>query len=235
MHKCIVAIHQPNFFPWLGYFDKIRRADHFILLDNVQFPKTGSGVWTNRVKILQDLKDRWLTAPIDRNYSGVRTINEMRFAPGDPWRQKAVKSLKAAYTNAACFNDIMAVIEPLITNPTDNIAEYNIHAISALSRLLGYNGKPWSRSSALNVTTTSTLRLVDLVKAVGGTHYLCGGGAQTYQEDRIFEEAGIGLLYQKFQPASYNQASSTEFVAGLSIIDALMHTGIDGIRTMLDL
>ncbi len=47
----IVAIHQPNFFPWLGYFDKIARCDHFVLLDHVQFQKTG-GVWSNRVRMM---------------------------------------------------------------------------------------------------------------------------------------------------------------------------------------
>ena len=74
----VVAIHQPNFFPWLGYFDKIARSDVFIFLDDVQFPKTG-GVWSNRVKILIGGEARWSTAPIDRSFTGTRKICEMHF------------------------------------------------------------------------------------------------------------------------------------------------------------
>ena len=75
----VVAIHQPNFFPWLGYFDKIRRSDIFILLDDVQFSKTG-GVWSNRVKVLINGEGRWLTAPVERNFHGTRNVNQMFFS-----------------------------------------------------------------------------------------------------------------------------------------------------------
>ena len=77
----IVAIHQPNFFPWLGFFDKIARADVFCLLDNVQFPKTG-GTWINRVQLWINGKAAWATAPVDRSYSGVRRIREMQARRG---------------------------------------------------------------------------------------------------------------------------------------------------------
>lgn len=73
----LVAIHQFNSFPWLGYFDEIGRVDVFILLDNVQFPKTG-GTWVNRLQWLVGGKGTWVTAPIVRAYHGVRDIQEMR-------------------------------------------------------------------------------------------------------------------------------------------------------------
>ena len=75
----LVAIHQPNFFPWLGYFDKIRRADFFILLDDVQYPKTGAGSWSNRVKVMINGEGRWLTAPVDRSFHGTRKTGAPRF------------------------------------------------------------------------------------------------------------------------------------------------------------
>jgi len=90
-----VAIHQPNFFPWLGYFDKIIRSNVFVFLDEVQFPKKG-GSWSNRVKMLIAGEAKWVTASIERNYSGLRNINEMNFQ-ADNWRVKMLKSLRTNY------------------------------------------------------------------------------------------------------------------------------------------
>lgn len=92
----VVAIHQPNFFPWLGYFAKIARSDYFVLFDDIQFPKTG-GSWSNRVKLLVSGEARWVTAAIDRNYHGTRTIREMSFLAANPWREKTLKSIEANY------------------------------------------------------------------------------------------------------------------------------------------
>ena len=78
-----VAIHQPNFFPWMGYFEKISRSDVFVFFDDVQFPKKG-GSWSNRVKLLVSEEARWVTAAIDRSYSGTRTIREMFFLDNNP-------------------------------------------------------------------------------------------------------------------------------------------------------
>ena len=74
----IVAIHQPNFLPWLGWFDKLARADVFVLLDHVQFPRTSRGTYVNRVKLLVGGKDAWVTAPIVRASGSAQRIDEVR-------------------------------------------------------------------------------------------------------------------------------------------------------------
>ena len=83
-----VAIHQPNFFPWLGYFDKIFKSDYFVFLDNVQFQKTG-GNWGNRVPILISNHKNWITVPINRNFSGLKKINEIKIKNDINWREKS--------------------------------------------------------------------------------------------------------------------------------------------------
>ncbi len=229
MPEHCVAIHQPNFFPWAGYFDKIRHADTFILLDDVQFPKTG-GSWTNRVYILHEGKKRWMSAAIDRSYSGLRNINDMQFAQAIDWRARVVGQLQGAYHKARFFDETMEILTPLIMHEAPSIAAYNTHAIRALCAVFELTKTRLVLSSELGVKDTATTRLIALTKAVGGTSYMCGGGAEGYQMDAEFSAAGIVLVYQNFVPTAYTQQSTQDFVAGLSIIDMLMHEGLEATK-----
>ena len=224
-----VAIHQPNFFPWLGYFNKIACADVFVFLDNVQFVKTG-GSWTNRVQLKIDGERRWVTIPVTRNYHGLRTIRETRIASAW-WRTKLVRTLKASYGRARHFAEVFPFLEQLINNPSDELADYNISAIVLLAGRLGLPRTQYVLASDFNVRGQATDLLVALVQAVGGTTYLCGGGAAGYQQDHKFHDANIEVRYQSFAHPIYPQ-SGPAFLSGLSIIDALMHCGFDGVRAL---
>jgi hypothetical protein len=223
--KRLVAIHQPNFFPWLGYFDKLARADTFVLLDSVQFPKTG-GVWCNRVKMMLGGQARWATAPVQRAFHGTRAIREIEFEPGEPWRTKLVKSLHANYGRAPHFASTMEFLEPLVLDSENNLARYNAAAISAVASRLGLDIGKLRWSSALAAAGQRNQLLVGLVKEVGGGAYLCGGGADGYQDDALFAAEGIELVYQRFAHPVYAQPGVATFVPGLSIIDALMNCSL---------
>lgn len=228
----IVAIHQPNFFPWLGYFDKIRRADVFVFLDDVQFPKKG-GSWSNRVRILNAGAPAWLTAPVDRSYSGFRTVLDMRYAEGVDWRAAQLRTLQAAYARAPFFAETSALIEPLLSSPVQAVAEYNIGLVETIAQAVGIAMPRPVRSSALGLETASTQRLIDICRAVGCNVYLSGGGAQGYQDEAMFAQAGIELRHQNFVHPLYAQAGASAFVPGLSIVDALMNRGIDAVSRWL--
>lgn len=221
----IVAIHQPNFFPWLGYFDKILRCDAFVFLDHVQFPKKG-GVWTNRVKLLVAGEPRWVTAAIARNYHGVRAINEMEFQPGNPWREKMFKTIQANYSKAPFFAETMELLEPLILNPEQNIAEYNIHAVTTIAEKLGVDQRKFYRSSKLPCRGSSNELLISLTKCVGGDTYMCGGGAEGYQDENIFINFEITLTRQTFRHPVFRQINAVAFTPGLSVIDMLLNCGL---------
>ena len=110
----IVAIHQPNFFPWLGYFQKIVKCDAFIFLDDVQFPRSGACVNANRVKMIVSEEARWVTATIDRNFEGNRNINQMEFNGTVLWREKILKTIETNYRKAQFFYEIFPLLSKLI-------------------------------------------------------------------------------------------------------------------------
>ena len=225
MSRRVVAIHQPNFFPWLGYFDKIVRADVFIVLDHVQFPKP-RGSWTNRVKVLVNGAPTWATAPVEHNYPGFRRIDEINVDEHTPWRRKLVNLLQPNYARAAAFTQVFPDVRRWIEHADTRLADYNLNAITAACAKLDVSTAHFVRSSTLGVEGDKAALLVDLVKAVSGTAYLSGDGAGEYMQDELFTGAGIVVEYQRFQHPVYPQGLEA-FVPGLSILDAILHCGYE--------
>lgn len=217
----IVAIHQPNFFPWLGYFDKIAKADAFIFLDEVAYPKSGSGAgsWSNRVRINIQGSPAWFGCPIRRE-PGTQLIRDVRIDDDQPWRKKLLKTLAMNYRRAPRYEQVIPVLESLILLDSDNLADFNVEVICTLCDVLGLKTQ-FFRQRDLGGEGAATRLLVDLVKKVDGDAYLCGGGASGYQEDHLFEENGITLIYQGFEPSIYG--APERFLPGLSVIDFLMY------------
>ena len=228
----IVAIHQPTFFPWLGYFNKIARSDVFVVLDSVQFPKKG-GTWSNRVKLLLNGQAGWVTMPVDRNYHGVRSYAEMGIDNSSSWRDKLGQTIRTNYGAATHFAEVFPSIEELIRNPTSRLTDYNLSAILYLAKALGVDTAKIVLASEIEAAGTGTDLLISITKGVNGTAYLCGGGASEYQQDEKFAAAGLDLIYQNFKHPVYEQANTKEFVPGLSVIDVLMNCGFEGTAALV--
>lgn len=228
-HRRVVAIHQPNFFPWLGWFDKLARADVFVLLDDAEFSR---GSWTNRSRVLVNGQPVWMTAPVVGASHGHQPICDTRINEATPWRKKMVKTLENTYRRSPGFREAYPVIAEAVENPTDVLARYNEDAARAVADRLGLDAGRFVRSSDFDVDLKGTDRLVALVKAVGGDAYLSGGGAGGYQDDAAFEAAGIVLLRSDFAPRPYPQRVP-EFVPGLSVVDAVMNCGFRATRELI--
>jgi len=219
----LVAIHQPNFFPWLGYFDKIRRADVFIFMDAVDYPRSGSGgmgSWVNRVKLNIQGEARWVTCPLKRMEMG-NPISAAQIDDGQPWRAKLLKTLAANYGKAAHYREAVTFLEPLILAKEERLSRFNEAVIRMIADRLKIRAR-FVRQSELVFEGRATELLVSLVKAVGGDAYLAGGGAGGYQEDQMFSAAGLDLVHQNFEQKAYGTG---QFLPGLSVIDYLMHDG----------
>lgn len=217
----VCAIHQPNFFPWLGYFDKIRRADVFVFLDDVAYPKSGSGTgsWVNRVRIGVNGAPTWVHCPIRREH-GMQRIRQVRIDDRQPWRTKLLRTLEINYRRARNYAEMMPLLEKLIRFESDMLCDFNIHAVTSLCRTIGITCE-FRLQSEFSVTTSSTQQLIDLARSVSADAYLCGGGARGYQDDALFPLSNLRLIYQNFTPEPYGD--SRTWLPGLSIIDYLLH------------
>lgn len=215
----LCAIHQPNFFPWLGYFDKVRRADIFVFLDDVDYPRSSGsmGTWCNRVRIDVQGRAQWVGAPVAR-YSGRRRIADIEIAEDGRWRKNLKRTLQMNYAKAANYDCARALLDPLIDYDSTNLADFNINAIMTVCAVLGIKAT-FVRQSELSTRARSTELLVEITEKVGAEGYLAGGGAEAYQEDALFAEKGISLIYQNFEPEPYGTG---DIIAGLSVIDFLM-------------
>ena len=218
----LVAIHQPNYFPWLGYFHKIAVSHVFVLLDDVQFPK---GSFTNRVQIGPRAGPRWLTEPACVRLG--MTIQEVGLVKG--WQERHRRILHEAYRDSAHFNATWKWVDDALGAADGNCATVNGALLRAACDYLSINTRI-ELASLAKVGAVGTERLIALVRHLGGTAYLSGKGGAKYQDDAAFATAGIELRYSSFKPQPYPQWEPDGFNPGLSILDALFHVGRDRTR-----
>lgn len=227
----LVAVHQPTFLPWLGWWDKLVRADILVLLDDVQFPNSGR-TWMNRVRVLVNGEPQWVTMPVHRSHDGLRTVRQTLADDRKPWRERIAATLDASYRRAAHFDDVFPVVDEIVRQPTDRIAELNEGGVRRLAAPLGLDTGKLIRQSELDAGGKATDLLISLCKAVGGTAYLTGDGASGYLEATKFTASGLELVEQRFAPPRYPQLID-EYVPGLSVVDALMNCGWHGTSALI--
>ncbi len=213
-----VAIHQPQYLPWLGYFDKMDQVDVFVLLDDVQYKKNE---WQNRNKIRTASQWQWLTVPV--MYKFGEKINEVRIDSHQDWRARQMKGLEINYSNAPYFWDYFTFFRDVFAQEWEFLVDINIYFIEYLKDALGIK-TDLVRSSVLKVNGSKTERLVEICKALKADTYLSGAGGDEYLDKGLFEESGIVLEFQHYSPPRYSQAFGG-FYPNMSVVDLLFCHG----------
>ena len=216
----IIAIHQPDYIPYPGYFYKIASCDCFVFLDDAQYSNEGICNW-NRIKTPQG--ELRLKVPVKQSLGD--TIQEVTTKDYLGWKQKHLKILKSNYSKAKFFEEIYTDIENLLAPEYENIAEMNISIIKRICEKFGIV-KRFERSSSLEIKTRREVRVIDICSALGGNVYFSGNGAKVYQVEEHFQERGIELQYTNYHSITYGQCWGT-FLPDLSIIDYLFNNGYD--------
>ena len=215
----IAAIHQPQFIPWLGYFDKMDRAGCFVLLDNVQYKRRE---WQNRNRIKTPQGPQWLTVPVSGDYLAL--ISAVTVEPGEGWRHKHWETLRRAYQRAPFWGGVAASLQPLCAWPQGMLSEVNGASILWLREQLGITTPLRWASQLAGLSEDPTGRLVDICRAVGADAYLSGVDGAKYMDLDQFAAAGIEVIFQEYEHPVYPQLFG-EFTSHLSALDLVLNCG----------
>jgi len=216
----IVAVHQPQYIPWLGYFHKIAACDKFVFLDNVQYKQRE---FQNRNRIRVDKGWAWLTVPVITSEGSRIKMSEVAIDNTMPWQRKHLGSIKTAYSSSAYFNVHFPFFEDVFLRRWDKLAVLNVHIVRYILAYLSID-TPICFESELDVRTTRTVRIIDICKRLGASAYLSGVGAKTYLDESLFQASDIELKYQEFHHPEYKQCFEP-FMPYMSIIDLLFNEG----------
>ncbi len=216
-----IAVHQPQYLPWIGYFHKMAHCDLFVYLDDVQYKKRE---FQNRNRIRTPDGFIWLTVPVITKGKYHQNISEVKIDPtASAWQQEHLRSINLNYSRTPYYKEYIHFFEKLYNNPWHSLMELNLETIKIISEITGLK-TPTEFSSKYSITTFSTQRIIELCRCVGANEYLSGAGGKDYLDEKLFQDSGIKLLYQEFNHPTYPQAYEG-FIPYLSAIDLLFNIG----------
>ena len=221
----IITIHQPEHLPWLGFFNKLSKAEVFVILDSVQFEKN---YFQNRNKIMVAGNAQWLGIPVmnQGHMSGSIATTQIAAQTNPKWRQKYIQSIKMNYARHPYFDEVFPVLEEALNTDDNNLCEINIAIIKKFSEKLGYHPR-FVRSSELELSGMKSDLILDICKVVGATTYIAGPSGRDYLDMKSFEDANIKVVFNDFKHPTYSQKKVQEFVPYLSALDLFMNCGFE--------
>lgn len=220
-----IAIHQPNFIPWIGFFYKISHCDQFVLLDDVQYTKNSL---INRNKIKSKTGEQWITMPVLHSGNFGQRINETHLMCFEKYYIKFFRAMQMNYSKAPFYDEIMSllVVDDFSCDILSVLNEFLIRRISNYLEIQ----TPIIKSSELPaVEGSSTERLISICKSLGAERYLAGFGSKNYQDDALFHKYGIDPFVSSFAYPYYKQLHGA-FLPNLSVVDVLMNNGKQSIQ-----
>jgi hypothetical protein len=226
-----VAIMQPYFFPYIGYFQLINAVDKFVVYDNIQYTKKG---WFSRNRFLLNGKEKLFTIPIKKD-SDFLDVRERELAGNSiKERKKILAQLENAYRKAPYFQETFQFLKPLFLQETQNLFQFIYNSIIEVTEKLEID---------TNIIISSKLPIKHELKAEEKVIELCNylkantyinsiGGKELYRKEQ-FNENDIHLKFLQSNPIKYSQFKES-FVPWLSIIDLFMFNGFSGTKKFLN-
>lgn len=224
------AIHQPHFFPWLGYLNKMASVDKFIILDEAQLEK-GSNMYRNKLST-NDGKEKYITVGYEKAGYLEKKYNEIKIDNTVNWQTVQKNFIINNYKKTQFFSEIWNKIEHIFENQYQNLDTLVEETIFIEKELFGIETEVIKQSTLKYDREEKNNRLlITLCKDVFADCYLSGNGAKKYMDVDLFSQNGIKVEYQKFTYPLYEQKH--QFVSNLSGLDILFNCGIEKSRTIL--
>lgn len=218
-----LAIMQPYFLPYLGYFQLMAKVDKFVLYDDVNFINRG---WINRNRININGAAHMVTVPLI-HASQNRLICEIDVSVDTVWRNRMLKSIQQAYARSSQFARVFPLVESIIQHPVQNLADYLRHSLVALRDHLGLKTEIVQTSRHYeNAHLKAQARIIDICQQERVDLYINSIGGTELYDGNEFEARGLKLAF--LQPALHSHADTRSGgLPGLSIVDVLMHNDLD--------
>jgi hypothetical protein len=218
-----VVISQSMYFPWVGLLEQVRLADTFVHYDDVQFDRG----FYNRVQVKTPTGMRWITIPLSNHRRG-QTINDIALDDGQGWRRSHRGILQQAYSGAPFAKDMLGLVDGVFAGENRTLAEVTRASLLALVDYFGLRGsRRFLDSRDFAPAQSSSHRLLAIVRAVGGDHYITGHGARNYLDHDLFEQAGVRVSYMSYEKRPYPQLHGP-FVPFVSALDLVANCGTAG-------
>lgn len=223
-----IAIMQPYFFPYIGYYQLVNASDKFIFYDDVNFIKNG---WINRNRILVNNSPNYITIQL-KGASPFKLINQIEFTDN---RLKIGKTIQMAYKKAPYFEQVWPVVNEVLNYQSDKIRDIAIKSITEVFKYLGVS-KEFELSSEEYSNTKQQERAERLITICkenrAQTYYNSQGGVKMYSKD-YFKQNGLDLYFIIPETIIYKQFTE-QFSPNLSIIDVMMFNEPEEINRMLN-
>lgn len=220
-----IAIHQPDYFPYLPSFYLIYLVSDYIFLDDAQYTTSGMNNY-NRIKTPQG--ECRIKIPVEYHLGDA--INEVRTKDELGWRYKHVKIIEMNYKKASYFNDYFPLLRDLICSDYTSLAERNIDICVQIANRFGIGCK-FHKSSELEIYSKKEERVIEICQFFNKKTYISGHGSRAYINKDNFDSAGLKLEYNCYQAFEYPQQWGC-FLPNLSIIDYILNCGFDWDRVM---
>lgn len=223
-----IAIHQPGYMPWVGYFHKMMSCDTFVFLDDVQYERGG---WQNRNKIRTSEGYVWITVPTKSTMGDV--INQVKIDNTKRWMKKHKMAIEVNYSKSNFFKEYWSYFESIYEKKFDLLIDIDMEIIKIFIKLLKIDTK-MIFSSELKITTKNSDRILDICKRLDADVYVSGALGTNYLNLDDFERQGISVKFQHVQHPVYQQRFEP-FMPNMSALDLFFNEGADSSRIIKDM
>ncbi|MCG2712339.1 MAG: WbqC family protein [Candidatus Omnitrophica bacterium] len=223
-----IAIMQPGYLPWLGFFELMYNCDLFVFLDDVQYTKRD---WRNRNRIRTHNGWQWLTVPAFNRNKREQLLKNVQINNQINWQKQHFNALRINYRKSKFFDSFSLELESIYFKSWDNLLELNIELILYLAKMFSIE-TPYIFSSSLNIKNTKSERILEICKLLNANELYDSKAASNFLDLSLFEKEKITVKFQDYRHPVYEQVYKP-FIAYLSAIDLLFNCGAESLKIIL--